>query len=165
VLQAKPARTGGGILSRRKPGIRLDFHSPALHRAEDVQNVVAPRKAPFGSMRPCLSQSRGNQGGGDRLAILSFALRFERRLRLNQLVGRRPLRIFSGYHGLIDTTHRDRVGGWRSDDYKATTGIMLSARESTRKPGSCVQQTTHKRQNTCENRLYGTFMASIAISS
>jgi hypothetical protein len=53
--------------------------------------------------------------GGDRHAILTFALRFARRLRReliyvdNQLVGSRPLQTFSRHRGLIDTTRRDRV--------------------------------------------------------
>jgi hypothetical protein len=54
---------------------------------------------------------------------------------------------------------RDRIGGWRSDDYKATTAVMLEAPESARRTDSYVQQTTHKwqkymRESTLSN-IYG----------
>ena len=141
------------------------FSLTRVHRPEDVQSVVAPWKAPFGSMRSCLVQSRGSHQGAVMPRHSHF--RFTIRTSLAPQLVRRPAAVadllrVSWVHRIA---RRDRIGGWRSDDYKATTAVMLEAPESARRTDSYVQQTTHKRQSTCENRLYRTFMALIGISS
>ena len=141
------------------------FSLTRVHRPEDVQSVVAPWKAPFGSMRSCLGQSRGSHRGAVMPRHSHF--RFTIRTSLAPQLVRRPTAVadllrVSWVHRIA---RRDRIGGWRSDDYKATTAVMLEAPESARRTDSYVQQTTHKRQSTCENRLYRTFMALIGISS
>jgi hypothetical protein len=62
-----------------KPRMRLDFRSLAFIDLKTAKRRRT-RKAPFGSMRPRLSQWRRNHGAGDRHAI--FIFRCERRLRL-----------------------------------------------------------------------------------
>jgi len=177
-LSAAPGRRRC-LSHRRSRARRLRWRSPLaaqagdtarfsltrVHRPEDVQSVVAPWKAPFGSMRSCLGQSRGSHRGAVMPRHSHF--RFTIRTSLAPQLVRRPAAVadllrVSWVHRIA---RRDRIGGWRSDDYKATTAVMLEAPESARRTDSYVQQTTHKRQSTCENRLYRTFMALIGISS
>jgi hypothetical protein len=101
------------------------FSLTRVHRPEDVQSVVAPWKAPFGSMRSCLGQSRGNHRGAVMPRHSHF--RFTIRTSLAPQLVRRPAAVadllrVSWVHRIA---RRDRIGGWRSDDYKATTAVML----------------------------------------